>query len=70
MACDQRPFVIHHKNKQPILLAQPYGKKKQNKKNQGEVDNLDDEPEGEASDDDEFETVTGDKKRVARKKVE
>jgi hypothetical protein len=51
------------------LLAQPYGKKR-NKRNPGEVDNLDAEAEAEASDDDEFEKVTGDNKRVAKKKVE
>lgn len=63
VACDQYPFKIHHKNKQPVILQQ---KKPRQRNDKGrEVDNLDsgDEKEDDEDDDDEFETVTADKKR-------
>jgi len=61
VACDQHPFVIHHKNKQPMLLQQKKPRARQNDKGK-EVDNFDSDNE-EEDDDDEFETVRADKKR-------
>lgn len=63
VACDQYPFKIHHKNKQPVILQQ---KKPRQRNDKGrEVDNLDsgDDKDEDEDDDDEFETVTADKKR-------
>ena len=53
--------MIHHKNKQQIITVQKPKKKGQDGAN--EVDNFDDENEEE---DDEFETVRTDKKRVKK----
>ena len=40
VACDQYPFKIHHKNKQPVILQQSKPRLR-NEKVSKEVDNLD-----------------------------
>lgn len=62
VASDENPFLIHHKNKQPVFVQnKKFNKYAQNeeapfKKNDGE----------ESSSDDEFEKVKTDKKRVRK----
>jgi hypothetical protein len=72
VACDQLPFVIHHKNKQPVLLQQKQQKPRPRQNEKGkEVLNFESDGEKEAEDqddDDEFETVRADKKRGAHQK--
>lgn len=72
VACDQLPFFIHHKNKQPITTSH-IKKPRNNKKTGLQVENFDD-PDPIARDtkkietesDDEFETVQADKKRAKK----
>jgi hypothetical protein len=60
VACDQLPFFIHHKNKQPIFMQEK--KFHRGGERAKQVDNFSEE-----SDDDEFEQVKTDKKRGQKK---
>jgi hypothetical protein len=60
VACDQLPFFIHHKNKQPIFTQEK--KFHRGGERAKQVDNFSEE-----SDDDEFEQVKTDKKRGQKK---
>ena len=58
VACDQLPFFIHHKNKQPIFMQEKKGPRRETK----EVMGFSSSEEG-----DEFEKVKTDKNRAAKK---
>ena len=58
VACDQLPFFIHHKNKQPIFMQEKRGPRRETK----EVMGFSSSDEG-----DEFEKVKTDNKRAAKK---
>lgn len=60
VACDENPFFIHHKNKQPVLVAAK--KTAPRRPKAAEVTSFDDS-------DDDFEKVETDKKRVKAKAV-
>ena len=66
VASDENPFIIHHKNKQPVFVQQKKfgGKGKFNQESDPAITR--NEPENEESSDDEFQTVKTDKKRVKK----
>tara|TARA_B110000285_G_scaffold47104_1_gene53079 strand:+ start:109 stop:423 length:315 start_codon:yes stop_codon:yes gene_type:complete len=58
VACDQLPFFIHHKNKQPIFMQEKKGPRRETKEVQGFSS---------SEEEDEFEKVKTDNKRGAKK---
>lgn len=65
VACDENPFIIHHKNKQPMFVSsQKKGKPARHELEDAIVRNG--TTNDQDSSDDEFETVKTDKKRVKK----
>jgi len=63
VACDENPYYIHHKNKQPVTMSQQRIKKNNLFRNDQTDPAIVD---GDSSSDDEFKTVKTDKKRVKK----